>query len=74
MSAVDAVHSNSLNIKTLRFDNSVKDYDDSLNAMVFKQVPEPSDSIHVKMGEEVVLHLTLDEYKIPIRKQEDDLR
>ena len=74
MSAVGAVHSNSLNIKTLRFDNSVKDYDDSLNAMVFKQVPEPSDSIHVKMGEEVVLHLTLDEYKIPIRKQEDDLR
>lgn len=74
MSAVDAVLSNSLNIKTLRFDNSVKDYDDSLNAMVFKQVPEPSDSIHVKMGSEVVLHLTLDEYKIPIRKKEDDIR
>ena len=69
MSAVDAVHDNSLNIKRLRFDESVKDYDDSLNAMVYRQMPEPSDSIHVNMGEEVTLYLTLDEYKIPIREQ-----
>ena len=74
ISAVDAVHDNSLNIKRLRFDESVKDYDDSLNAMVYRQMPEPSDSIHVNMGEEVTLYLTLDEYKIPIRKKEDDIR
>ena len=69
ISAVDAIHDNSLNIKRLRFDDSVKDYDDSLNAMVYRQMPEPSDSIHVNMGEEVTLYLTLDEYKIPIREQ-----
>ena len=69
MSAVDAVHDNSLNVKRLRFDESVKDYDDSLNAMVYRQLPEPSDSIHVHMGSEVTLYLTLDAHKIPIREQ-----
>ena len=68
ISAVDAVHDNSLNIKRLRFDDSVKDYDDSLNAMVYRQIPEPSDSIHVKMGEDVTLYLTMDQHKIPIRE------
>ena len=70
MSAVEAVHDNSLNVKSLRFDNTVKDYEDSLNAMVYRQTPEPSDSIHVNMGSEVVLYLTLDENRIPIREIE----
>ena len=69
ISAVDAVHDNSLNIKKLRFDSSVKDYDDSLNAMVYRQTPEASDSIHVKMGADVTLFLTVDQHKIPIREQ-----
>ena len=70
MSAVDAVHDHSLNVKALRFDRTVKDYEDSLNAMVYKQTPEPSDSIHVNMGSEVILYLTLDENRIPIREIE----
>lgn len=70
MSAVDAIHDNSLNVKSLRFDRTVKDYEDSLNAMVYKQTPEPSDSIHVDMGSEVTLYLTLDENRIPIREIE----
>ena len=69
ISAVDAVHDNSLNIKTLKFDSSVKDYDDSLNAMVYRQSPVASDSIHVKMGADVTLFLTVDQHKIPIREQ-----
>lgn len=68
MSAVDAVLDHSLNVRGLKFDNSVKDYDDSLNAMVYRQVPAPSDSIAVGMGSEVTLYLTLEEHKIPIRK------
>jgi beta-lactam-binding protein with PASTA domain len=70
MSAIDAVHDHSLNVKGLRFDDTVKDYEDSLNAMVYRQTPEPSDSIHVNMGSEVVLYLTLDENRIPIREIE----
>ena len=72
ISAVDAVHDNSLNIKTLQFDRSVKDYDDSLNAMVWRQVPEPSDSVHVNMGSDVTLYLTLDTNKIPVREIRND--
>ena len=69
MSAVGAVHDNSLNIRELRFDESVVDYDDSLNAMVWRQTPEPSDSISVAMGSDVVLYLTLDEHKIPVKEE-----
>ena len=53
--AVETVQEHSLNVKSLRFDTTVRDYDDSLNAVVYRQVPEPSDSISVGMGEEVVL-------------------
>ncbi len=67
MSAVSAVHDNSLNIRSLRFDTTVKDYDDSLNALVYKQIPAPSDSIDVRMGSDVTLYLTLDANRIPIR-------
>ena len=70
ISAVDAVHDHSLNVSELRYDRSVKDYDDSLNAMVWRQSPEPSDSIHVRMGSDVTLYLTLDEHKIPVREEE----
>lgn len=65
LSAVDAVHDHSLNIRRLEFDSSVKNYDDSLDAMVYRQLPEPSDSVSVLMGEEVVLYLSVDKNRIP---------
>ena len=70
MSAVEALFDHSLNVKGLKFDATVKDYDDSLNAMVYRQVPEPSDSISVEMGEEVMLYLTMDVTKIPVKTEE----
>lgn len=75
LSAVDAIHDHSLNVKTLKFDDTVKDYEDSLNAMVYRQVPEPSDSISVNMGDAVTLYLTTDAKKIPVKetkKAEDE--
>ena len=72
MSAVEAMFDHSLNIKDLKFDDTVKDYDDSLNAMVFRQVPEPSDSVSVAMGEEVMLYLTVDVAKIPVKTEDDE--
>jgi len=62
--SVDAVHDNSLNLGRLMFDKTVKDYSDSLNAMVFRQSPEASGT-PVVMGQDVTLYLTLDENKIP---------
>ncbi len=69
MSAVDLVHRQSLNIKTLRFDDSVKDYDDSLNAVVYKQLPDISEE-PVSLGEEVSLYLTMDPGKVPVRESD----
>lgn len=68
MSAVEAVHDHSLNIGKLRFDETVKDYDDSLNAVVYRQVPEACDTIAVNMGDNVDLYLTLDLARVPVRE------
>lgn len=74
LSAVEAVHDHSLNLGKLRFDETVKDYEDSLNAVVYKQVPEACDSIPVPMGDKVSLYLTLDHSKVPVIEEvvEDD--
>lgn len=71
LSAVEAVHDHSLNIGSLRFDDTVKDYEDSLNAVVYRQIPVACDSIPVMMGESVNLYLTLDHSKVPVIEQED---
>jgi beta-lactam-binding protein with PASTA domain len=62
--AVDAVHDNSLNVARTTFDDSVKNYNDSLNAVVFRQTPGAS-SGPITMGGEVSLFFTLDESKLP---------
>ena len=69
LSAVEAIQDHSLNVKTLKFDTTVKDYDDSLNAMVYRQEPAPSDSVKVNMGDEVVLYLTVDQARIPVKEE-----
>lgn len=71
LSAVEAIFDHSLNIKDLKFDETVKDYDDSLSAMVYRQVPEASDSISVAKGEAVLLYLTMDAAKIPVKPVEE---
>lgn len=67
ISALDAVHGSSLNVRNLKFDSTVKNYDDSLNSVVYKQSPTPSEHA-VKMGEDVTLYLTIDENKVPVRQ------
>lgn len=67
VNAVDAIHSSSLNVARLKFDTTVKDYDDSLAAVVYRQEPEASDSLHVLKGLEVTLFMTIDENKVPHR-------
>ena len=57
--AVDAVHDNSLNLGRVVFDKTVKNYSDSLNAVVYKQTPEASRS-PLLMGSDMTIHLSLD--------------
>lgn len=64
MSAVDAIHGSSLNVDRLVFDNTVKTYSDSLNAMVYRQSPDSS-SVALPMGAKVTLYLTTDLRKLP---------
>lgn len=67
ISAVDGLHDNSLNLRNLRFDDTVRNYDDSLNAVVYRQTPASSADA-VRMGSEVSLFLTLDNRKVPVRE------
>ncbi len=68
LTAVDAVHKQSMNIKALRFDKTVKTYDDSLNAVVYRQIPEASDSlVSVSLGSDMSLYLTLDQNLVPVK-------
>lgn len=60
MRAVDAVHDNSLNVGRLRFDKGIRTYGDSLNAVVYRQTPEPSGDMPVVMGTEITLYLSSD--------------
>ena len=55
------------------FDETVKDYEDSLNAVVFFQKPMPSDTVIVNMGDSVSFHLTLDHSKIPVIPVEEEV-
>lgn len=66
LGAVDAIHDNSLNVKKLFFDETVKDYNDSLSASVYRQSPGGSSDLR-KMGGEVSLYLTKDIAKLPAR-------
>ena len=65
--AVDIAQENSLNIGRLRFDNTVKNYADSLNAVVYRQNPA-SDSPAVTKGSELTFYLALDTDEVPANK------
>lgn len=58
--AVDAIHDNSLNIRSLRFDKSIREYGDSLDAIVYRQIPEASSDVPLPMGSDVTLYLSKD--------------
>ena len=57
---------NSLNLASALFDNTVQDYSDSLEAMVYRQIPEYSDSVKIKMGSAVTVYLTKDKSLLEI--------
>ena len=60
----------SLNISKAIFDESVENYADSLSALVYRQIPAPSDSVTVRLGTGVTVYLSkVKEPEIP-KKQE----
>ena len=82
LTAIDAIHDNSLNVNKIVFDKSVRDYDDSLNAVVYRQYPEfqrmaPAEdgseaaillpAEPVAIGDSVSIYLTINPSRIPVR-------
>ncbi len=57
--AIDVLHDNSLNCGRAVFDDGIRTYADSVNAVVYRQDPAVSDE-QVTMGSAVTLHLALD--------------
>lgn len=62
--AVRDLKSNSLNVKTVVYDESVKSYEDTLKAVVYRQGPAASKA-PVPKGSRVSLYLTVDPERAP---------
>lgn len=54
------LHDYYINVRSLRYDKSVRTYEDSLKAVVYRQAPEAS-QLPVKMGTDVTLYLRVEE-------------
>lgn len=67
-SAVESIHDHSLNVGRMAFDREIRTYQDSLNAVVYRQIPDPN-TLNT-MGMNVTVYLTLDEGKVPEYKME----
>lgn len=63
MRAMDVIKDCYLNVGRVRFDSTVRNYGDSLNAVVYVQSPAASEDL-CRMGGEVALSLSLDPAKI----------
>ena len=62
--AVDALHGHYLNTGRVRFDEGVRTYADSVNAVVYRQEAEGEEK---PLGSTVNLYLTLDPLKVPVQ-------
>jgi len=64
VTAKDIIIDNSLNLGKLRFDESVKNYADTISSFVIRQFPEPTESLSYLLGSRVDLVLSTDKSKI----------
>lgn len=61
----------SLNLGQVKYDETIKDYKDTLNAMVYSQYPSYSESnSSISFGSRIDIWLTLNESRIPIIRNE----
>lgn len=64
--AIEMIQGNSLNVGNVVFDKKIRTYQDSLNAVVYRQNPGP-EVRNIVMGRTVSIYLTLDEEKVPVK-------
>ncbi|HIZ87804.1 MAG TPA: PASTA domain-containing protein [Candidatus Coprenecus pullistercoris] len=70
--ASELLTDNSLNLYDCKFDETVSTYADSLEAYVYGQWPQPSDSSAVRIGSSVTLYLSKDITRIPVPDDDTD--
>ena len=56
----------SLNLGAFTYDTTINTGDDSLNAFVFKQIPEYTETSTLKLGDVIYLWLTVDSLNLPV--------
>ena len=56
----------SLNLGTFVYDNSISNGADTINAFVFKQIPEFRDDATLQLGSNIYLWLTIDSGKLKV--------
>ena len=64
--ATDRINGSSLNLGTYIFDNTILTSDDTLNAFVYKQIPEFKDDATIQYGSSMYLWLTVDSLKLAV--------
>ncbi len=70
MNAIEAIHDNSLNIDNVIFDDTVRTYADSLDAVVFVQSPAYDRETPLLMGMGISLQLTRDKSKVHVPEED----
>ena len=70
--AVELLQESSLNIGRTVYDETVRNGEDSVKAVVYRQIPEPSE-YPLNMGADVIIYLTTDHGKIKARSVADSL-
>ncbi len=63
--AKNKILSSSLNLAAFEYDKTIVGGEDSLNAFVYKQIPEFKNDATVQLGKEIYLWLTVDSAKMP---------
>lgn len=70
--AMELLQESSLNIGRTVYDETVRNGEDSVKAVVYRQIPEPSE-YPLNMGADVIIYLTTDHGKIKARSVADSL-
>jgi beta-lactam-binding protein with PASTA domain len=64
--ATDRINGSSLNLGTYIFDNTILTSNDTLNALVYKQIPEFKDDATIQYGSSMYLWMTVDSLKLAV--------
>jgi beta-lactam-binding protein with PASTA domain len=69
--AKNKILTSSLNLAAFEYDKTIFSGEDTLNAFVYKQIPEFKNDATVQLGKEIYLWLTVDSTKMPVDRTQN---